>query len=163
MSFHQQLKNKIKSRDELEAALDVARKEGRRIVFTNGCFDILHPGHVDYLCQARDLGDLMVLGLNTDESVRKLDKAPNRPVNNEFARATVLASLACVDHIVLFGEETPYELIRFVKPEVLVKGNDYTVEQIVGHDIVMANGGRVVTIPLLQGFSTTGLIKKITG
>jgi rfaE bifunctional protein nucleotidyltransferase chain/domain len=163
MLFHQQLKSKILDKASLSVVLDKAKLEGKKIVFTNGCFDILHPGHVDYLSQARDLGDLLILGLNTDASVRRLNKAPNRPVNSEFARATVLAALGCVDYIILFDEETPYELIKFVGPHVLVKGNDYSIEKIVGHDIVQASGGKVVTIPLLEGFSTTSLIKKIVG
>lgn len=142
--------------------LDRQRAAGKKIVFTNGCFDILHPGHVDYLSQARDLGDFLVLGLNTDNSVRQLNKAPNRPINNEQARAMVLAGLASVDALVLFDEATPYELISYLKPNVLVKGDDYAVENIVGYDVVKANGGEVITIPFLQGFSTTGLIKKIT-
>jgi rfaE bifunctional protein nucleotidyltransferase chain/domain len=161
MSFHQQLKHKIISKDEALKKIEALKKENKRIVFTNGCFDILHPGHVDYLSQARDLGDFMVLGLNTDHSVRLLNKAPNRPINNEFTRATVLAGLACIDAIVFFDEATPLELISYLKPNVLVKGNDYKVEQIVGYEVVKANGGEVITIPLLEGFSTTALIKKI--
>ena len=161
MSFHRQLRDKIISREKAMGRLIALRNSGKKIVFTNGCFDILHPGHVDYLSQARDLGDYLVLGLNTDASVRLLQKAPNRPVNNENTRALVLAGLACVDAVVMFDEETPYELIAFLKPDVLVKGNDYQVEQIAGHDVVLANGGKVITIPLLQGYSTTALIKKI--
>lgn len=161
--FHQQLKNKISGRAELSEKLRPLKNAGKKIVFTNGCFDILHPGHVDYLCQARDLGDFLVLGLNTDVSVKKLNKAPNRPINDEHARAAVLAGLACIDAIVLFDEETPYQLIDFVKPDVLVKGDDYVAEKIVGYDIVTKNGGRVVTIPFLKGYSTTAVIKKITG
>lgn len=163
MGFHQQMKNKLVDRIGLAEKLALLRTQKKTIVFTNGCFDILHPGHVDYLCRARDLGDFMVLGLNTDASVRKLNKAPNRPINNEHARAGVLAGLACIDAIVFFDEETPYELISFVMPDVLVKGDDYSVEQIVGHDVVSASGGKVITVPLLQGFSTTSIIKKITG
>jgi D-glycero-beta-D-manno-heptose 1-phosphate adenylyltransferase len=161
MSFHSLLKDKIITVEKLTVLLFKLKSEGKKIVFTNGCFDILHPGHVDYLCQARDLGDFLVLGLNTDSSVKKLNKAPNRPINNEFSRAAVLAGLACIDAIVFFEEETPYELITRVKPDVLVKGNDYAVEKIVGFDVVTANGGKVITIPFLQGYSTTGLINKI--
>ena len=130
-------------------------------MFTNGCFDILHPGHVDYLCHARDLGDFLVLGLNTDFSVKLLNKAPNRPINNESTRALVLAGLSCVDAIVLFNEQTPLELIRFLLPDVLVKGSDYAVEKIVGYDIVMNNGGSVKTVPMIEGYSTTKMIEKI--
>lgn len=159
--FHTLLKTKLQSK---EAVLDLTlalQAQGKKIVFTNGCFDILHPGHVDYLCQARDSGDFMVLGLNTDNSVRKLNKAPNRPVNDENSRALVLAGLACVDAIVLFDEETPYQLIKFLQPDVLVKGDDYKPEQIAGYDVVMAKGGEVKTIPFLTGYSTTALINKI--
>ncbi len=161
MSFHQQLKNKIVSKQDALQKINAQKLMGKKIVFTNGCFDIIHPGHVDYLSQARDLGDFLILGLNTDNSVKRLNKAPNRPINNEQARASVLAALASIDLIVLFEEETPYELISFLKPDVLVKGNDYEVEKIVGYDVVTANGGKVITIPFLEGFSTTNLIKKI--
>jgi D-glycero-beta-D-manno-heptose 1-phosphate adenylyltransferase len=163
MLFHKLLKDKVLTKNALGLILEKLRGEGKKIVFTNGCFDILHPGHVDYLSQARDLGNFLVLGLNTDASVKKLNKAANRPINDEFARATVLAALASVDAIVLFDEETPLELIEFVKPNILVKGNDYSIEKIVGHDMVIANGGQVITIPLLDRFSTTGLIKRIIG
>lgn len=163
MLFHKSLHNKLISKEVLSEHLIALRGSEKKIVFTNGCFDILHPGHVDYLCQARDLGDFLVLGLNTDASVRLLNKAPNRPINNEQTRALVLAGLACVDAIVLFNEETPYDLIKFVEPDILVKGDDYKPENIVGFDIVSAKGGKVVTIPFLQGYSTTAMIKKITG
>ncbi len=159
--FHTLLKNKLQSKEAVFNLTSALQAQGKKIVFTNGCFDILHPGHVDYLCQARDSGDFMVLGLNTDASVRKLNKAPNRPVNDETSRALVLAGLACIDAIVLFEEETPYELIKFLQPDVLVKGDDYKPEQIVGYDVVMAKGGEVKTIPFLKGYSTTALISKI--
>jgi D-glycero-beta-D-manno-heptose 1-phosphate adenylyltransferase len=162
MSFHSQLKYKIASKEELKSRLDKFAGK-KKIVFTNGCFDLLHPGHVDYLCRARDLGDFLVVGLNTDESVRTLEKAPGRPVNNEDARAIVLAGLACINAIVLFNEPTPYELISFVGPDILVKGDDYQIENIVGADLVKSAGGQVITIPFLEGFSTTAIIKKITG
>jgi len=161
MSFHKQLTDKIVSKEVAARAINGFRLKGRKIVFTNGCFDILHPGHVDYLTQARDLGTCLVLGLNTDDSVKRLNKAPNRPVNSETARAHVLSGLACVDLIVLFNEDTPLELITFLKPNVLVKGNDYKAEDVVGGDFVKSTGGEVVTIPLLEGFSTTKLIEKI--
>ena len=163
MSFHKQLSEKLLSKKEALNRIEQNRKEGRKIVFTNGCFDILHPGHVDYLSQARDLGDFLVLGLNTDSSVKKLDKAPDRPINNEHARALVLAGLACVDAIVLFDDETPYEIIKYLQPDILVKGDDYQIENIVGYDVVKARGGQVITIPMLKGYSTTLLIKKIRG
>jgi len=161
MSFHQLLKNKIVSKEVAFEKTKALREKHAKIVFTNGCFDILHPGHVDYLSQARDLGDFLILGLNTDASVKRLQKAPNRPINSETTRATVLAGLACIDLIVLFDEETPYDLIKFLQPTVLVKGDDYEAENIVGYDVVKANGGEVITIPMVQGFSTTKLIEKI--
>jgi rfaE bifunctional protein nucleotidyltransferase chain/domain len=163
MSFHQELKEKIVSKEKALEEVQGLHKEGKKVVFTNGCFDILHPGHVDYLSQARDQGDFLILGLNTDRSVRTLNKAPNRPINNEYSRAMVLGGLASINRIVLFDEETPYELIKFLSPDVLVKGDDYQVEKIVGYDVVSAKGGKVITIPFLQGYSTTGLIKKILG
>ncbi len=161
MSFRNKLKDKILTKEQAKEHITHLRALDKKIVFTNGCFDLLHPGHVDYLSQARDLGDFLILGLNTDVSVKKLNKAPNRPVNNEAARATVLAALGCIDGIVFFDEETPYELIKFLAPDILVKGSDYSVEQIAGNDIVISRGGKVLTVPLLEGFSTTNLIRKI--
>lgn len=163
MSFHKLLQNKLMDKTQLTFFLASKCINGKRVVFTNGCFDILHAGHVDYLSQARDLGDLLVLGLNTDASVKRQNKGPERPVNNEIARAKVLAGLGCVDAIVLFDEDTPYELIKSVKPDVLVKGDDYKPENIVGYDIVTSTGGKVVTIPFLEGFSTTSIVKKLKG
>lgn len=163
MSFHKQLTDKIVSTDCISRYVNAKKFTGKRIVFTNGCFDILHAGHVDYLTQARDLGDVLVLGLNTDESVKRLNKAPERPVNSQETRAKVLAALGCVDAIVYFNEDTPYDLIKLVQPDILVKGNDWKLEDIVGNDIVKANGGNVVAIPLLLGFSTTDLIAKLKG
>lgn len=128
-----------------------------RVVFTNGCFDILHRGHVEYLSKAADKGDVLVVGLNTDASVKRL-KGEGRPVNNEEARAMVLASLSFVDAVVLFDEDTPYELIKAVRPDVLVKGADYKKEEIVGYDIVTSYGGTVETIPLVEGYSSTKII-----
>jgi D-beta-D-heptose 7-phosphate kinase/D-beta-D-heptose 1-phosphate adenosyltransferase len=149
----------IESWDELAGDLNRVRK-GRKIVFTNGCFDILHVGHVRYLREAREQGDLLVVGLNTDASVRRL-KGPDRPVNSEAARAEVLAALAAVDYITLFDQETPEELIRTVRPDVLVKGGDYTVETIVGAPFVMSYGGKVKTLQFVDGFSTTATIDKM--
>ncbi len=133
---------------------------GGRLVFTNGCFDILHPGHVDYLERARSMGDGLVVGLNSDASVRRL-KGPQRPVNDQQSRARVLAALQCVDFVVIFDEDTPLELIREVRPDVLVKGGDWSVERIVGRDVVEAAGGTVCSIPLLAGHSTTGTVDRI--
>lgn len=130
------------------------------MVFTNGCFDIVHMGHVDYLEKARLLGDKLVLGLNTDQSVSRL-KGPTRPLQDEMSRSRVMASFWFVDAIVLFDQETPYELIKAVQPDVLVKGDDYTVETIVGHEVVLANGGEVKTIPLVQGYSTSQVVAKV--
>ena len=161
MSFHNQLKEKIVSQDQALKELKTWREKNKKIVFTNGCFDIIHPGHIDYLSQARDLGDILVLGLNTDQSVRRLNKGLNRPINDERTRAYVLAGLASVDLIVFFDEETPYNLIKLLQPNVLVKGQDYEVEKIIGFDILKENGGQVITIPFLDGYSTSSLIKKI--
>lgn len=136
------------------------RQTGKKIVFTNGCFDILHAGHVDYLVRASKLGDVLVVGLNTDASVSAI-KGPDRPINDEQARAMLLAALFCTDAIILFREETPYELIKNIKPDILVKGSDYKAEEIVGYDILQQTGGKVVTIDLLPGYSTTNLIQKI--
>jgi len=136
------------------------RRLGRRVVFTNGCFDILHPGHVTYLEEARRLGDCLVVGLNSDVSVRSL-KGPERPVNDEKSRARVLAALGCVDHVVLFSEDTPLRLINELLPGVLAKGGDWPVEKIVGAAEVVAAGGMVLSIPLVKNFSTTALIDRI--
>ena len=161
MSFHNQLKEKVVSQNQALKELKTWREKNKKIVFTNGCFDIIHPGHIDYLSQARDLGDILVLGLNTDQSVRRLNKGSNRPINDERTRAYVLAGLASVDLIVFFDEETPYNLIKLLQPNVLVKGKDYEVEKIIGFDILKENGGEVITIPFLEGYSTSRLIKKI--
>jgi rfaE bifunctional protein nucleotidyltransferase chain/domain len=132
----------------------------QKIVFTNGCFDILHQGHVDYLAKAADFGDIMIVGLNTDESVRRI-KGDGRPVQDEVSRALLLASLRFVDAVVFFNEDTPYELIKTVQPDTLVKGSDYKAEDIVGYDIVKHKGGDVVTIDFLEGYSTTSVISRI--
>ncbi len=138
-----------------------ARRTGQGgLVFTNGCFDILHPGHVDYLARARALGVCLVVGLNSDASVTRL-KGPARPVNDQSSRALVLAALESVDHVVIFEEDTPLELIRMVRPDVLVKGGDWSVNTIVGREVVEARGGRVLSLPLLPGHSTTAIIERI--
>lgn len=159
MSQLNNITNKVHSLKELLSKLPEWKEEGK-VVFTNGCFDILHLGHLDYLGKASELGNKLIVGLNTDASVKRL-KGENRPVNNEQARALMLAHLSIVDAIVLFEEDTPYELIKVVKPDVLVKGADYSVEEIVGHDIVLKNGGAVIPIDLLDGFSTTSIIEKM--
>ncbi len=131
-----------------------------KVVFTNGCFDIIHLGHIDYLSKAADLGDRFIIGLNTDASVSKL-KGANRPIINQVTRAHKLAAMAFVDAVVYFDEETPLELIKTVKPDVLVKGGDYTIETIVGATEILANNGKVEVIPFLEGHSTTSIIEKI--
>jgi rfaE bifunctional protein nucleotidyltransferase chain/domain len=134
--------------------------QGQTIVFTNGCFDILHIGHVDYLEKARNLGDKLVLGLNTDHSIRRI-KGETRPIVEQNARARVMAALGFVDAVVLFDEDTPLRLIQTIKPDILVKGDDYTIKNIIGADFVIENGGKVETIPLVKGFSTSNIIEKI--
>jgi rfaE bifunctional protein nucleotidyltransferase chain/domain len=136
------------------------KKTGKTVVFTNGCFDILHRGHVDYLAKARELGDVLVVGVNTDASVKRL-KGPDRPIVQDEDRAAVLAALAVVDYVCLFDEDTPYELIRAVVPDILVKGADWSLGDIVGKDIVEAAGGAVHTIQFLPNRSTTNIIQKI--
>ena len=152
-------KDKILSREQLPATLAGWRAEGRKVVFTNGCFDLLHLGHVDYLEQARHLGDALVVGLNTDGSVSRLK--PGRPIQDEEARARILAALAFVDAVVLFGEPTPLALIELVRPDVLVKGDDYAIGKIVGHEAVLAAGGQVLTVPLVPGYSTSRIVERI--
>ncbi|WP_319541279.1 D-glycero-beta-D-manno-heptose 1-phosphate adenylyltransferase [uncultured Pseudodesulfovibrio sp.] len=134
---------------------------GHKLVFTNGCFDVLHPGHVDLLTRTRALGDALILGLNSDESVKMLGKGDDRPLNNQDDRAFVLAGLSCVDYIVIFHESTPLELIKACRPQVLVKGGDWPVDQIVGADVVEKAGGEVHSLPLLEGYSTTGFLEKV--
>lgn len=160
MRYLEKINDKILSKNALLDRLKVWRREGKSIVFSNGCFDILHRGHVEYLSKAADLGDILVIGLNTDASVKRL-KGPSRPVNDEKARAVVLAALQFVDAVVLFDEDTPYNLIKCVQPDVLVKGKDYKAEDIVGYDIVTNSGGRVETIELVEGFSTTKVIEAL--
>lgn len=150
------------TREELVAAIGARKSRGERIVFTNGCFDLLHVGHVRLLEAARRLGDVLIVGLNTDRSVSEL-KGPSRPVVAEVARAEVLSALRAVDYVTLFDEPTPLELIRAVVPDVLVKGGDYTPDTVVGRDVVEAHGGRVEIIPLVGGFSTTSMIGKAMG
>ena len=151
---------KVLENTELPGWLGELRRNRHRLVFTNGCFDILHAGHVSYLISARNLGDALMVGLNSNRSVSRL-KGPYRPVTPEQDRARILAALEAVDVVCLFDEETPASLIRQVMPDVLVKGGDYLPEKIVGYEEVTTNGGRVEVIPLLEGYSTTGLIQKI--
>lgn len=140
---------------ELKEIIEKAKASGRRIVFTNGCFDIIHKGHVRYLREAKRLGDILIVGLNSDRSVSRIK--PGRPVNNEDDRAEVLSSLEMVDYVVIFEEDTPYEIIKFLRPHILVKGGDWKVEDIVGSDLVE----KTISLPYVEGVSTTGIIKRI--
>lgn len=151
---------KVVSQDELILLVAAAKRNGRRIVFTNGCFDLLHPGHIRLLEEARSLGDVLVLCLNNDRSVRE-NKGPGRPIVPEAERAEIAAALAAVDYVVLFGEVTPREIIAQVSPDVLVKGNDWGPGEIVGREEVESAGGRVVSLPLEPGYSTSSLIERI--
>jgi rfaE bifunctional protein nucleotidyltransferase chain/domain len=160
MTHIELLYNKIFTWETLKSQVAKWQKQGKKIVFSNGCFDIVHKGHIDYLNRAADLGDVLVMGLNTDDSVSKL-KGPHRPIQDEQSRLTIIAALQCVNAVVLFDEETPFELIKLVQPDVLVKGSDYKPENIVGYDIVIAKGGQVKTIDYLPGFSTSGIEKRI--
>jgi len=152
---------KVVSRTELGKIIADAKREGRRVVFTNGCFDILHPGHVRLLEAARDLGDMLIVALNTDRSVRT-SKGANRPIIPEAERAEVIAALVAVDYAVLFDESTPREIISLVLPDVLVKGSDWGADEIVGREEVEAAGGRVVSIPLEPGYSTSAIIERVS-
>ena len=145
---------------EAENTLSLWRFKDDKIVFTNGCFDILHRGHIEYLAKAASLGTKLVIGLNTDASVKRL-KGDSRPINDENARALLLASLVFVNKVILFDTDTPRDLIDFVQPDVLVKGGDYKPEEIVGYDIVKAKGGEIVTLDFVEGYSTTSLIEKM--
>ncbi len=149
--------------DRTEAARWVRGLQGqeKKVVFTNGCFDLLHAGHVHYLEQARSLGDALIVAVNTDASAVRLGKGPGRPLNREGDRARLLAALACVDRVVLFSEDTPQEIISELKPDILVKGGDYRLEDIVGREVVLARGGQVLVIPLVQGYSTSALLARI--
>jgi len=146
---------------QLIPVLEQARRDNKRIVFTNGCFDLMHIGHTRYLQAAKALGDLLVVGVNSDASVRSLNKAPDRPIVAEAQRAEVVAALACVDYVVLFPEPDPLNLITALQPDVLVKGGDWSVDRIIGREVVERRGGTVKTIPLVPGMSTTALIQRI--
>ncbi|MAY84229.1 MAG: D-glycero-beta-D-manno-heptose 1-phosphate adenylyltransferase [Flavobacteriales bacterium] len=154
------IQNKIVARDELSALLNRWRFKEQKIVFTNGCFDIIHRGHIEYLANASDLGHKLVIGLNTDASVQRQGKGKNRPLQDELSRATILAALHFVDLVVFFDEDTPLKLIESIQPDVLVKGADYAIEDIVGHEIVLQKGGEVKTISFIEGYSTSTIIEK---
>ena len=152
--------SKIKDAKNLAKTLSALKSKGKRIVFTNGCFDILHVGHVDYLSRAKRLGDILVIGLNSDSSVKKI-KGKDRPINKESDRAKVLSSLYFVDYIASFNETTPENLIKKVRPDILVKGGDWKIEDIVGSSFVRSYGGKIRRIPFVKGHSTTSLIARI--
>ena len=149
------------TRDQASEFVARERAKGRVIVFTNGVFDILHPGHVRYLRDARALGDLLIVGINSDRSVKTLGKAPDRPINTEQERAEILEALAAVDAVVIFDEETPHEIITAIQPDILVKGADWGENAIVGRDVVEARGGKVVRVALAEGYSTTKIVDRI--
>ncbi len=153
--------NKIVTVKEAASRARQLQAGGGKVVFTNGCFDLLHAGHVRYLAEARGMGDMLIVGLNSDESVRSLDKSPERPLVPEAQRAEVMAALAAVDLVVIFAEPTPAEIIRAIEPDVLVKGGDWPVETIVGAEEVQARGGQVLSIPLVEGISTTNMVERI--
>jgi D-glycero-beta-D-manno-heptose 1-phosphate adenylyltransferase len=154
------MRSKLLTQEKARQQIQIWQKEGKKVVFTNGCFDILHAGHVRYLTAARGLGDALVIGLNSDDSVRRL-KGPNRPVSCQEDRSEVLAALGVVDIVTLFDEDTPESMIGLLLPDVLVKGADWQVERIAGAATVLAHGGSVRTVPLLEGRSTTGIIETI--
>lgn len=154
--------DKLKRIDELRGLLERHRVAGERVVFTNGCFDLLHPGHIRYLREAAALGDLLVVAINSDASVRRL-KGPRRPLQPEGERAEILCALEMVRYVTIFDEDTPLEAITALRPQVLVKGGDWAVDQIVGRDVVESGGGRVYSLPFAPGYSTTELIRKVLG
>ena len=155
------MRDKILQPAQLTPLLQKARQQQQKIVFTNGCFDVMHVGHTRYLQAAKDLGDILVVGVNSDASVRSLDKAPDRPIVPETQRAEVLAALGCIDYVVIFHESDPLQLITTIQPDVLVKGGDWAIDRIVGRAVVEARGGIVTTIPLVPGMSTTALLQRI--
>jgi rfaE bifunctional protein nucleotidyltransferase chain/domain len=159
-NIKQELDQKILTKEQLEVQIHEWNLEGKKIVFTNGCFDIIHPGHIAYLSEAASLGDVLVIGVNTDQSVKKL-KGENRPVNDEFSRSQLLAAMFFVDAVVFFNEDTPIDLINAVRPEVLVKGGDYTIDSIVGAKETLERNGEVKVLSFLPGYSSTAVIEKI--
>ncbi len=161
MSKHSNIQSKILSLPDLLQKVASDKANGKQVVFTNGCFDILHKGHVDYLAKAADKGDVLIVAVNTDSSVKRLGKSPSRPIQDEQARAYLIAALESVNYVTLFNEDTPKELIDAIVPDVLVKGSDYKPELIVGYDTVIKNGGKVETIDFIEGYSTTSIEKKI--
>lgn len=160
MSSFQHIESKIQDWSQIRQTVINWKKQGLKVVFTNGCFDILHYGHIYYMAEASDLGNKLVIGLNSADSVRRL-KGPHRPINDELTRQHLLAALEFVDAVVVFEQDTPYELIQVVLPDILVKGGDWQTKDIVGSDIVLANGGEVKSLPYIQGYSTTNIEQKI--
>ena len=160
MSYLNAIKKKIYSIEGLKVQVASWKESGEKVVFTNGCFDIVHRGHIEVLARTADLGNRLIIGLNSDQSIQAL-KGEKRPIENENSRAILLASLSFVDAVVLFSEETPLNLISSLKPDVLAKGGDYEIETIVGHKIVQDNGGQVTLVPFIDGFSSTAIIDKI--
>jgi rfaE bifunctional protein nucleotidyltransferase chain/domain len=160
MDIKQTITQKIVSLSELAASVGQWKAEGKKIVFTNGCFDLLHAGHIAYLSEAAGLGDILIIGLNDDSSVKRI-KGPDRPVNNELTRSALLASMFFIHAVVLFHEDTPLEVIKTVLPDILVKGGDYQVENIVGAKETIANGGKVEVLTFLPGYSSTAIVEKI--
>ena len=160
MSNLKNIKSKIYSLSDLKTQSDTWKENGMKIVFTNGCFDLVHRGHVEVLANTADLGDRLIIGLNSDSSIKDL-KGENKPIIDETSRAILLASLQFVDAIVFFSEETPHKLIETLVPDVLAKGGDYKVTEIAGHEVVLENGGEVILIPFIDGFSSTNIVEKI--
>lgn len=154
------IKSKICHIEDLKNDLALWKFKGQKVVFTNGCFDIVHLGHVDYLAKAASFGNKLIIGLNTDSSVSRI-KGSQRPLQDEHSRSMILAAFSFVDKVVFFDEETPYNLIKYIQPDVLVKGSDYKEEDIVGYDIIKAKGGEVITIDFVEGYSTSKIVSKI--
>ena len=160
MSNLKNIKSKIYSLSDLKIQSDKWKENGEKIVFTNGCFDLVHRGHIEVLANTADLGDKLIIGLNSDSSIKDL-KGENRPIMDEISRAIFLASLQFVDAVVFFSEETPYKLIETLVPDILAKGGDYKVTEIAGHEVVLENGGEVILVPFIDGFSSTNIVEKI--
>ena len=154
------LNSKILDKERLLVKLSDWKEENKKIVFTNGCFDLIHLGHIEVIARSADLGDILIIGVNTDNSIKRL-KGPNRPIVEEISRAKQLAALEFVDAVVLFDQDTPIDLIKMINPNIITKGGDYNTDQVIGNDIVTQNDGEVVIIPLTQGYSTTSILEKI--
>lgn len=155
----EKIKSKIVNKENLKLILE--KEKRKKIVFTNGCFDIIHRGHIEYLSKAADYGDILIIGLNSDKSVSKL-KGKNRPLQDETSRSEILAAIEFVNFVVIFDDDTPLNLIKFLKPNILIKGSDYKISEIVGGDFVLKNGGEVITIDFIDGYSTSNIVDKIT-